>query len=117
MHFYFIVFDGFEAVPEIAGIADQVPSDFLVIHVEISQQIVVSPLHGLQVLLGGFFSIGEREYTCDLCIVFEEGAVKLAVYVAFMLEFLSVSDQLDVTDRVDLDLVELKLQTHSLVEI
>ena len=57
---YLVVFHGFEAVPEVASIADEVPSDFLFIEVELVEHIVVAFLHGFELLFGCFLCLGER---------------------------------------------------------
>ena len=47
---YLVVFHGFEAVPKVTSIADEVPSDFLFIEVELVEHIVVAFLHGFELL-------------------------------------------------------------------
>jgi hypothetical protein len=114
---YFIVFHRLKVIPEIASVADQVPSYLLVVEVEVTQKLIVSLLHTLKLLLGGLGAFRKRKYAGDLCMVIEESTVELPVNIVFSLELFCVPEELHVADRVNVDLIELKLQTHAVVEI
>lgn len=117
MRSYFVVLDGFETVPEVTRVADEVPANLFTVQTKVCQEIIVSLFHGFQFFLGGFFSVGEREYAGDFCShVFEEGSIELSVDVVLLLEFFGVPDELEVADGVDLDLIELELQAHALLK-
>jgi len=50
-------------------------------------------------------------------MVIEESTVQLTVDVIFALELLCVSEELHMANRVDVNFIELELQTHAVVEI
>ena len=89
---YFVVFHCLETVPEIASIADQVPSYFFAVKVESSQELVIPLFHALEFFLGCFRAFREREYAGDLCVTIEESTVELPVDVVFSLELFGVSE-------------------------
>lgn len=80
--------------------------------VEVAQQLVISLLHGFQLLLGALFAIRERHDAGDFCLIIKQSAIELSVDIGPMLELLGVAQDLHVADGVDLYLVELELQTH-----
>jgi len=114
---YFVVLHRFKVVPEITGVADQIPSYLLIVEVEVTQQFVVSFLHSFKLLFSGFGAFWKRKDAGDLCMVIEEGPVQLTVDVVFALELLCVSEELHMANRVDVNFIELELQTHAVVEI
>ncbi len=89
---YLVVLDGFETVPEIAGIADEVPTNLLAVQVVGCQQFIIAFLHGFEFFLGRLFAVRERKNGGDFsCHIFEEGSIELSVDIVLLLEFLCVS--------------------------
>lgn len=109
---YFVVLDGFKTVPEVAGVADEVPSYFFSVLIEAAEQLVIAFFHGFKFLLGTLFAIRERHDTGDFSLIVKKSTIQLSVDVSALLKFFSMAKYLDMAYWINFDLLELELQTH-----
>ena len=108
----FVEVDAFEFVPEVALIADKVPTEFFLIKTEIGEMLIVASFEGLEVFFGlHFLFFGEGENVGDFGFIIVEGSKQLSTGI-LVLELVSVAQDLNVDDWADVDFFEFEIESH-----
>lgn len=95
-------------------VADEIPSEFFLIEVEVDKVLVVPPFDGLEILLGlHFFFFGEGEDIGDLSLIIVESAIEFTAGI-LVFELISMPEDLYVDNGGDIDFFEFEVESHIL---
>ncbi len=109
----FVEMNTFEFVPEIALIADQIPTKFLLIKTEISEMLIVASFKGLEVFFGlHFLFFGEGENVSDFSLIIVKGTEQLSAGI-LVFEFVGVAQDLNVGHWAYVDFLEFEIESHA----
>lgn len=108
----FVEVNAFEFVPEVSLIADEIPSEFLLIKVKVDKVLIVSSFDGFEVLFGlHFLFLWEGEDVGYFCFIIVKGTIQLSTGV-LIFKLVSVAEDLYVDNGADVNLFKLEVESH-----
>jgi hypothetical protein len=99
----FVEVNTFKFIPEITLIADQIPTQFLLIKAEIGEMLVVASFKGLKVFFGlHFLFFGEGKNVSNFGFIIIKGTEQLSTGI-LVFKFIGVAQDLDMDNWAYVD--------------